>query len=1200
MLNQTSLPQASLRVPDPSARNPYTPSRSPKRSLLPPSASDPLLGEATPEAILDALSAINAVSKHESYGKNLLFKTISQVSAEDRALGARVAITAQRLREWLKEVQQWTWPTGKDVGQGKGFLPPSASDDGQRTDGEEYLGSLPAKVVETYQSRIEEIRDGIYNLNVDELKEHLLNVHIPARSRPSSSNSALSSVSAPPFSYAQLSDFTAVVTATIMRALPTLSRLKILLSTWDVRLLVLRQVPGLLAAIEVARSSLDAASASLRTSPARDEISMASYHSMKEELGSFIAEAGRRMDSVLDALEGREDCLPEVWIDSLDSIEADFATWAVEAERTAMANDWRRSQHEFNLQRKTISKEEHAGPTAQHTSLSPTVDREGSEVPADGSKADCKTDDIAVSTEPLSNKEVGPESPQERHDVARSLPGQSTHTQVLVKGAEGRVNEPAKSLLEDQPSAVQVEISKTPIEKDAESRPRDVVPLQTAEGLANAQVSSPSQAPGPDSVHESRSTPGGTPRDPSIAGAESLQASAGPELLQTYSPVALAETAGMSKQDSPREPVQSSGPHQTSPGSTSTRGPADKDSEDSMLTTDAESEPSTTPDRVLASRQEVSKLEEESIMLTPDRPVPAIERSCHQTPRDEEADYHKASAAKLSTPDNITVTPPRDPAGSRNDATPREEPLHLDPAVLKRLQSFQQTQTASLPLQRFMNDVSDPDIPSIPPLKPGSSESAIGSPRELPSRRGSESPPWNAVPRRAMRPNSTLMRSTISSLNKAVPSRRPQQGPGRPDMPANRTRHKLAPSVDLDSGHRSLRQRSSVGSLLEVPRRQLHTQKSSESMNSFVSDVDDSRQNSPLTDSFSIQPLNEADEELQEKIQSIICNIPGRIHLSSTPTYDFDQQSTVSSVSRSERPRPMSPLSTTSRSGTPSITLAPASSRSRRPHIPRNEKTVRLYHLHQRGKTNPTKLFVRSVGEDGERVMVRVGGGWADLGEYLREYVLHHGRRATQNNQVEVQDLPTARSPVPSSPSSTVTSGHSPNNRPGSPLSVRKTRSSKPTELQLHAADDASVAADGTPPRVHNSERRASVSSIYSISVSSALGDGASAYPPPPASARLPQMHSQPLGLAGPTPRSRRVSITPESEAWVEDVIDQARRSSSSSAAKPSHRHAEPRPDRELHASSRLSVRSVSDIGTVGSNRRVILKGLGVKPEASE
>ncbi|KAL1974282.1 hypothetical protein VTN31DRAFT_5842 [Thermomyces dupontii] len=1198
MLNQTSLPQASLRVPDSSARHPITPSRSPKRSLLPPTTSDPLLGEATPEAILDALSAINAVSKHESHGKNLLFKTISQVSAEDRALGARAAITAQQLREWLKEVQQWTWPTGKDVGLGKGFLPPSASDGGQQTDGEEYLGSLPAKVVETYQSRIEEIRDGIYNLNVDELKEHLLNVHVPSRSRPSSSNSALSSVSAPPFSYAQLSDFTAVVTATIMRALPTLSRLKILLNTWDVRLLVLQQIPGLLSAIDVARSSLDAAMASLRSSPARDELSMASYHSMKEELGDSITEAGRRMDSVLDALEGREDCLPEVWIDSLDSIEADFATWAVEAERTAMANDWRRSQHEETLRREQITKEKQTDAWTRHTSSSPAATNDGSKAPADDRTADSKIDDVAVSSQP-SSTEVNPESPRTHSMItSESAFKQSAPTQVLV---ESHPNEPVRSAPKDGLSAAQVEITVPSGDKGAGSQPCDIVSLQIAEGLPNAQESSPSKVPVPSSVHDSRSILDMTrPDSSSIVDSERLRTSAGSEPLLVNSSVVPAETASKSRLDSPGGPVQPLSPHQTSPGSMSTRDPADKDSEDSMLTTDAESEPSTTPDRALGSSQDISELDKRSIIFTAGRPVPTIEGSCRRAPRDEVTEYHEASTTKLPSSDDLAVIPPRDPAGSHSDATPREEPLHLDPAVLRKLQSFQQTQTASLPLQRFMNDASDPDIPSIPPLKPGS-DTAVGAQRELQSRRGSESPPWNAVPRRAVRPNSTLMRSTISSLNKAVPSRRSQQGPNRPDTPANRTRHKLAPSVDLDSGRRSLRQRSSVGSLLEVPGRQLHTQKSSESMSSFVSDVGDSKQSSPLTDSFSIRPLNEADEELQGKIQSIICNIPGRIHLSSTPTYDFDQQSTVSSISRSERPRPMSPLSTTSRSATPSITLAPASSRSRRPHIPRNEKTVRLYHLHQRGKTTPTKLFVRSVGEDGERVMVRVGGGWADLGEYLREYVLHHGRRATQNSQVEVQDLPAGRSTVPSSPSSTITtSGHSPNNRPGSSLSVRKTRSSKPTELSLHTADDSSVAGDDASPRAHRSERRASISSIFSISVSSALGDSTSPYPPPPASARLPQMHSQPLGLAGPTPRSRRVSITPESEAWVEDVIDQARRSSSSSAAKPPHRHAEPRLDRELQTSSRLSVRSVSDIGTVGSNRRVILKGLGVRPEASE
>ncbi|KMU91918.1 hypothetical protein CIHG_09699 [Coccidioides immitis H538.4] len=90
-----------------------------------------------------------------------------------------------------------------------------------------------------------------------------------------------------PLSYVQLSDFTAVVTATILQALPILSRLNSLLATWEVRSTVLRQIPRLLRGIKLARTDVDAALGRLK-------------------LG-------------------------------------DFATWASQAQKMAIENEWRRS-----------------------------------------------------------------------------------------------------------------------------------------------------------------------------------------------------------------------------------------------------------------------------------------------------------------------------------------------------------------------------------------------------------------------------------------------------------------------------------------------------------------------------------------------------------------------------------------------------------------------------------------------------------------------------------------------------------------------------------------------------------------------------------------------------------------------------------------------------------------------------------------
>jgi hypothetical protein len=370
----------------------------------------------------------------------------------------------------------------------------------------------------------------------------------------------------------------------------------------------------------------------------------------------------------------------------------------------------------------------------------------------------------------------------------------------------------------------------------------------------------------------------------------------------------------------------------------------------------------------------------------------------------------------------------------------------------------------------------------------------------------------------------------------------------------------------------------------------------------------------PLTASSSFK---ETDDQLEEKISSILTTIPARIHLKSAPAHDAEVASTSSSLSasRNEKFNSKSPSSTPSRSNTPtpSLTLTPAFPRSRYSRIGGGkEKTVRVYHLHRGGKTAPTKLFVRSVGENGERVMVRVGGGWADLGEYLREYALHHGRRTTSSGRVEVQGLPAQGSPPSSSPGSTITSNidnervtllSRPSSvlstRPPSSLALRKIRRTSGSTLDLPDLTAANIqkATGHLSPTPHAlSHRRVSISSSNSTSVSSTIGDVSSLYSSS-TRAPTPNVHSTPLGLAGPKPRSRQLSMSPESEAWVEDVIGQARKTSSS--LKPP-KYVESRAEREHNvtgAPKNLKSRSVSDIGTSNLNKRVLLRGLGTRKD---
>lgn len=100
------------------------------------------------------------------------------------------------------------------------------------------------------------------------------------------------------------------------------------------------------------------------------------------------------------------------------------------------------------------------------------------------------------------------------------------------------------------------------------------------------------------------------------------------------------------------------------------------------------------------------------------------------------------------------------------------------------------------------------------------------------------------------------------------------------------------------------------------------------------------------------------------------------------------------------------------------ITPAHTSEPSLKHHL--NTGDMKLYNLLQPGKAQPIKLFVRLVGAD-ERVMVRVGGGWMDLEEYLRQYAEHHTHRTISDGPLEVTEA--SRVETKASPESRRSSG---------------------------------------------------------------------------------------------------------------------------------------------------------------------------------
>ena len=1425
------LSPTALRTPPPRASSPDRPAV-PNYQIL-----DPLLHSLSPESTLNALSSTDAVPRNEKAAHDILSRSISQVSPAERALGIRAAVAAQHLNLWYREIQAWSWPKRADVHLGKGFVPPINS-------AEEHYGGLPTAVVAEHEKRIEEIRDGLDSLDVDELKEHVLNAHIPARSRPSSANSTVSVP--PPLSYVQLSDFTTVITATILRVLPLLSRLNSLLATWDVRLLVLRQVPGLLRGLHQARSELDSASALLKSSnqPGEEDVlySRANYHVKRLALESTVLSAGCRMDRLLDALEGREDSLPESWIDDLEAIEADFGSWVMEAEKRAVENEWRRMLS--NTKKDTMQQETSKGSPGESISKGEDAERpiRAASEPvlqtARPSHMETIVEEVLSPVEPVTSRES--------HDYLSVTPAQTTVAPGDLETPLSPLDRCApRSSLED-PITKPQEIpstSKPVVNEDAVSDSTSVVPSanptnspqksasspQSEEGSVGKEASDLSDedtnAPNSPIIH----TPGATPIEPQSFEDESrsreMPSDSTIQEKDTSLDSPLVCGAGPTS-DSPST-QQSSMPQNTTdvvdltPGLMNENNATSHDPslrnepvhvEETSLLVETSSEesvcsasddPSSSSDSNRAehtsdlsqsqpaARRESSSVQEVNVRDSEHQSP--LEQSCLPTVQDQvfpriqtdaqSATHHPESIVDLppsptavqpeNTPESVAsgLAQPKDSPRSLDDASNQLHVPSTDKATALPIVTAQNTlaearainlgakrsrRSVTPPPERHQNSMSpvdakkhetlagdghDNDPPNQRPKKPlespiklstgrtghtsldqnikprvrresnvsaGTSDypslvsspdireprptSSNGTPLALQTpphiqpdyRATSPTPPKSAhtlredrlvrldsqkrTPPTAFKHNRALslplerfinesmnfdydpesgddadtspaaQRATRASADLSFQTeQRPEDSPHhRSSTPTNGPRRlargRLEPPLEetKEQGPINARKKllnpwehnknafvknfSSEATHAEPTvakhsttnrlRKQLTAHPSLESIGSYKSKSRPAEE-APApsvrkTGSRSSTPTNQPRkprDHLDEKISSILTTIPTRIRLMSSEEHPNDGRSVSSSLplKAKERFRSVSPSVPPSRSSTPapSLMLTPAMPRRRLSHAP-EEGSVKLYHLHQNGKSAPTKLFVRAVGESGERVMVRVGGGWADLGEYLREYAIHHGRRhVTETPRVEVEGLSSRGSTPTGSPGNRYSpSGNGRttpsrprsviSNRPASSLDVRKKR--RPSNVSdvtdFRAASAGEALNLSYSPMSSVSRRRLSVSSNASFGATSSVSEARHGSP------------AVPLGLAGPTPRSRQVSMTPESEAWVEDVLGQARRSSS---LKPSRSNAPPQESEPIPVKvpSLPKSRSISDIGKAGSSRRIALRGLG-------
>lgn len=300
---------------------------------------DPLLRDLSPTATLRTFQTAETDSSPA-------FSFRGAASVSERAWGAKAAQTCLDLRSWVWELEGWQWPGSFSV-PGKEAREDEEGKGGRKRE-EDYWGSLPASIVLSYERRADEIARQLDDIDVEELKDFVLSAHRQAGSGRASRDDSIASIGATT-DLRGLDDFTALITATILQALPYLSRLHRLLDVWTVRLTISRNAPSYLSDLRQVQTDLDYGWAAIAVSPsttARPRDSGANFTrgtliEMQSMIQHQVSSLGRRLDAFLDHLEGREETVPDAWIDEFERLERAYGDWVVQAERKAFENEWR-------------------------------------------------------------------------------------------------------------------------------------------------------------------------------------------------------------------------------------------------------------------------------------------------------------------------------------------------------------------------------------------------------------------------------------------------------------------------------------------------------------------------------------------------------------------------------------------------------------------------------------------------------------------------------------------------------------------------------------------------------------------------------------------------------------------------------------------------------------------------------------------
>ena len=1008
-----------------------------------------MLGNLSPTATLKALEALNT---NNSKNADILSRSVSATSTDERAYGIKAALAAQRLREWHTEVLGWKWPAKKDRRVGRGFQSrPAYSSQKQSSPSKpkhkEYLGSLPMTVVARHEERIDQIKDGLEALDVDGLKEHVLSAHIPSVSRGGTIHDVHNGVT-------PLSDFTAIIIHTMLQALPYLSKLTALLGDWDVRIVVLKQIPQLLHQLEKSETAIESAFDEVCARRTSGLLTRRRFEDTKAVLGKGVSLLGATFDSLLDLLEGREDSLPETWVHRMDKIEEKFAHWTVEAERRVLYNEWmeqnRRSMLERSKSTSGTTLPNGLGLRANvHVQGSYSLPEEMQNEHAGGLEPEKKLDGDFITTnrQPQVDDQniasaVAPES--QRPLVASAAPVASPASHEQGRRLPVIKPQPSLSLIAAPDLAIASQETREPQKRSS------VITLEVQNASFSNQRTQPSTATATQiegeahrpegfagSTTDSVDT-GSTPHAHFDDATSGYFPSATDRILREHHP----DDCGVNFPTD--EPVFEILNQQYSlpPGHKS-----------ASFTSGLEvKQPLTLDLSQITHRGEISEnsvgdsaVSEAFSDLSNAEIVDATTAEALGNPK---VVRHSFRASRFDRPGHSVAPIPR----VQSMHLPRQDMRMNDPADKAYRKaasmSFDRIRSSfSLPMKTSDTVVDGEDDAESPKFMPSSFTPEPGpSPRTVVHRASVSSIEWitsnrvrNVVVHRRDSSSSSAL-SPVSPLEAGGPHARPGSAisvsplegrsstslsmqfsrrdsfevAGRKDASTPVTNDGILYGPENHTDTPVFPRRSSRGlfhgqSADLVPSLPANTKDLATPTNSVQEPLDahstlQSRPSPVIGDEIKtftkVSTANGRGREdlLESKIQNLLTRIPARIRLLSDSEIEDPPHLSSASSSRSQSP-------------IPSIILSPAK-QDRRPQT-KNSSTqnsdVRLFHLTrstENPNTPPTKLCVRLVGEHGERVMVRVGGGWADLGDYLREYSLHHSRRGLNNGQFELASLP--------------------------------------------------------------------------------------------------------------------------------------------------------------------------------------------------